>query len=65
MSAEAPPASPCVQICALDEHDICIGCQRSATEITRWGRMSNAERRQVLQRCNERARASGLLLQSR
>ena len=49
-------------VCALDEQDICIGCQRTAAEITRWGRMGNAERREVLQRCLERARASGLLL---
>ncbi|MBT9531588.1 MAG: DUF1289 domain-containing protein, partial [Pseudomonas sp.] len=47
---------------ALDEADICIGCQRSAAEITRWGRMDNAERRQVLLRCAERARAQGQFL---
>jgi predicted Fe-S protein YdhL (DUF1289 family) len=58
---EKPVRSPCVQVCALDELDICIGCQRTAAEITRWGRMDNVERRQVLQLCLERARASGLL----
>ncbi|MCW1938023.1 DUF1289 domain-containing protein [Pseudomonas sp. MDMC_285] len=57
---EKPVRSPCVHVCALDEQDICIGCQRTAAEITRWGRMDNAERREVLQRCLERARASGL-----
>lgn len=62
MSTETPVASPCVYVCALDEADICIGCQRSAAEITRWGRMDNAERRQVLLRCTERARAQGQLL---
>ncbi|MCQ4313166.1 DUF1289 domain-containing protein [Stutzerimonas sp. VN223-3] len=63
MSAqEKPVASPCVSICALDEDDICTGCQRSVDEILRWSRMDNAERRDVLQRCHERARASGLLL---
>ncbi|MNJ80440.1 hypothetical protein D3C77_788260 [compost metagenome] len=46
----------------LDDHDICSGCQRSADEITRWGRMDNAERREVLVRCFERAKASGLFL---
>jgi hypothetical protein len=51
-------------VCALDEQDICLGCQRTADEITRWGRMDNAERRVVLQRCLERARASGLLMPS-
>lgn len=54
--------SPCVAICALDEDDICMGCQRSAEEITRWGLMDDAERREVLVRCAERARRSGMLL---
>jgi uncharacterized protein len=58
---DKPVASPCVSICALDEHDRCTGCQRSIDEIRRWGRMDNRERRQVLQRCHERARSSGLL----
>ena len=64
MDTQAPVASPCVHVCALDEADICIGCQRSAAEITRWGRMDNAERRQVLVLCLERARASGLLVET-
>ncbi|MBV6288375.1 DUF1289 domain-containing protein [Pseudomonas aegrilactucae] len=59
---ERPVSSPCVNICALDEQDICTGCQRSATEITRWGRMDNSERRQVLVLCHERAVAAGLVL---
>ncbi|MCU7649327.1 MULTISPECIES: DUF1289 domain-containing protein [Pseudomonas] len=58
---EKPVASPCVSICALDERDICTGCQRTVDEITRWGRMDNAERRAVLTLCHERARDSGLL----
>lgn len=60
--AERPVASPCVSICALDEQDICTGCQRSVAEITRWGRMDNAERRQVLKLCDERAVAAGMIL---
>lgn len=59
---EKPVRSPCVHVCALDEQDICMGCQRTAAEITRWGRMDNGERRAVLQLCLERARAAGLLL---
>ncbi|MFJ4390004.1 DUF1289 domain-containing protein [Pseudomonas soli] len=62
MSDERPVASPCVNVCALDEQDICIGCQRTVSEITRWGRMDNAERRVVLQRCHERAVAAGLII---
>lgn len=59
--SERPVASPCVNICALDDDDICIGCQRSVEEITRWSRMDNAERRVVLGVCHERAKASGLV----
>ncbi|PZW68862.1 hypothetical protein F471_02171 [Pseudomonas sp. URMO17WK12:I1] len=59
---ERPVASPCVHVCALDEQDICIGCQRNVDEITRWSRMENDERRQVLQLCHERARDKGILL---
>ena len=60
-SVEKPVQSPCISICALDEQDICTGCQRTAGEITRWGRMDNAERRQVLLLCHERALAAGLI----
>ena len=45
---ERPVASPCVSICALNDDDICTGCQRNVDEITRWSRMDNAERRVVL-----------------
>ena len=51
-----------MHVCALDEEDICIGCQRNVDEITRWSRMQNDERRQVLQLCHERARDKGILL---
>ncbi|QLF92750.1 DUF1289 domain-containing protein [Pseudomonas sp. ABC1] len=62
MEKEKPVASPCVSICALDQLDICIGCQRSIDEILRWSRMNNDERREVLVRCHERAKSAGLLL---
>ncbi len=61
-SQERPVASPCVHVCALDDEDICIGCQRSVVEITRWSLMDNSERREVLMRCHERAKAKGILL---
>lgn len=46
-SEEKPVPSPCVSICALGEGDICVACHRSGEEISRWGRMSNAEKRAV------------------
>ncbi len=58
---ERPVASPCVNICALDDDDVCSGCQRTVAEITRWSRMSNVERREVLVLCHERAKASGVV----
>lgn len=60
-AVERPVASPCVNVCALDEQDICTGCQRSVAEISRWGRMDNDERRAVLKLCHERAKEAGLV----
>jgi len=50
--------SPCVSICVLDDHDICMGCYRSAAEITDWVMMSNDEKRDVLEKTRERFEAS-------
>lgn len=58
---EKPVSSPCVEVCALDDNDICIGCHRTGDEILRWGLLNNDERRAVLARCEERAHAAGLL----
>ncbi|CAE6936215.1 MULTISPECIES: DUF1289 domain-containing protein [Pseudomonas] len=62
MNIEKPVKSPCVHICALDDDDVCTGCQRSMSEIVRWSRMENEERRQVLVLCDQRAREKGLML---
>lgn len=62
IEAERPVTSPCVNVCALDEQDICVGCQRTVSEITRWSRMDNDERRRVLVLCHERAVAAGLVI---
>lgn len=48
MSVSDKVRSPCVQVCALDEKDMCIGCQRTGDEILRWTQMTNEERREVL-----------------
>lgn len=49
-------ASPCISICALDADDVCVGCYRSAQEITRWSVADNTERRQILVSAAERAK---------
>ena len=47
---QAPPASPCMNICVLDAARTCVGCRRTMDEIARWGRMSAAEQWQVIAR---------------
>jgi predicted Fe-S protein YdhL (DUF1289 family) len=61
VDAQRPVRSPCVNICALDDQDLCIGCQRTGDEITRWGRMNNDERRHVIALAEARAKAQGLM----
>lgn len=29
--------SPCIDICTLDSHDVCVGCGRHIDEIAAWG----------------------------
>ena len=48
--------SPCVNICVLDEGDICIGCMRSGREISDWGRLDNAGKKAVLKNVAARMR---------
>ncbi|GHD26825.1 DUF1289 domain-containing protein [Parahalioglobus pacificus] len=52
-------ASPCVSVCALDENDICMGCYRSATEITDWFMASDEDKRAIMRRVAERREADG------
>ena len=47
-ASQADPASPCISICALDENDICMGCYRSAQEITDWFMASPDDKRAML-----------------
>jgi len=47
------PASPCVNVCVLDEHNCCMGCRRTVNEIARWGRMSPAEQWAVIARIDQ------------
>lgn len=53
---EKPVASPCTSVCALNDADVCVGCFRTAEEISRWSRMSNDERRQVVKLAADRSR---------
>lgn len=50
----AYPTSPCVQICTLDDANVCVGCYRTLEEIGGWARMSPDEQRSVIRRARER-----------
>lgn len=50
----AEPASPCISVCALDSDDVCMGCFRSADEITDWFLADAKEKREILKRAAER-----------
>ena len=53
------PQSPCISVCALDENDVCMGCYRSAEEITDWFMASDEEKYRILERVRERRDADG------
>lgn len=59
LASDAEPASPCVSVCALDENDICMGCYRSASEITDWFMATAEEKRAILRRVDARREADG------
>lgn len=42
--------TPCTGVCTLDEQGLCLGCHRSAAEITRWVQMDDEERRRLMER---------------
>lgn len=55
--------SPCIKVCVVHpEARICTGCLRSIDEITRWSKMTPAERRDVMAALPDRA---GLLQKRR
>jgi predicted Fe-S protein YdhL (DUF1289 family) len=54
--------SPCMAVCALDEHDVCIGCYRTGEEITDWGEMDNTKKSEVLKNVAKREAESGNII---
>ena len=48
--------SPCVRLCVIDpETRLCEGCRRSLDEIAAWGRMTPAQRREIMAKLPDRA----------
>lgn len=56
MSDRETPLTPCVQICVIHEDTgICTGCWRTRAEIAGWSRMTDAERRALMDTLPSRA----------
>lgn len=49
------PASPCVNICTLDEADVCTGCLRTLEEIADWGALNAEAQWRIVDELPERA----------
>jgi predicted Fe-S protein YdhL (DUF1289 family) len=53
-----PIETPCVKICSLDHAaGMCRGCGRTLLEIEQWTRLSDAERRTIIDQLPARLRA--------
>ena len=54
--------SPCIGVCALDENDVCMGCFRTADDITEWSIYSDEEKVEANQMAAQRAVDAGMTL---
>jgi len=48
------PESPCINICELNNDDICSGCYRSLDEIALWSGYSDQDKHRILQNTEQR-----------
>lgn len=47
-------SSPCISVCLLDNNDVCVGCYRTADEITEWMDGDEQTRRRILEKSRQR-----------
>jgi predicted Fe-S protein YdhL (DUF1289 family) len=52
--ALAPPPSPCVRNCCLDDAEVCLGCGRTLDEILEWHQASVPRRLAILDAAGQR-----------
>ena len=56
----AAQPSPCIGLCRIDPgHGYCVGCFRSLDEICNWLSLREAERADVVHRCEKRRERIG------
>ena len=52
--ATSPVKSPCIEVCALNREDVCIGCYRTANEIVEWFSAPNERKLEILAAVDQR-----------
>lgn len=55
---ESAVESPCINVCRLNENNICKGCFRTREEIVGWKAANDDERLEIIARADERKAAS-------
>jgi len=50
--------SPCINVCDLNEQDMCSSCYRLLSEISAWPQMSEVDKQQCLDHCAQRKSSS-------
>lgn len=48
------PASPCNEVCTLNDYKVCIGCKRTLHEIVEWSSMTAKQQWQVVRSLSDR-----------
>jgi predicted Fe-S protein YdhL (DUF1289 family) len=46
--------SPCVRICALNSHGVCVGCGMTVRDLRSWRGISDQEREKVVRESRDR-----------
>ena len=55
MKDAAPPVkSPCIEVCSLNDQDVCIGCYRTADEIIEWFSANDERKQEILAAVGDR-----------
>lgn len=54
--------SPCKLVCRLNQHGMCVGCNRMLDEIANWEIMTNEERFDVIKKAHLRMQLGDIMI---
>ncbi|MGH8504474.1 MAG: DUF1289 domain-containing protein [Stenotrophobium sp.] len=54
MIPDPPVASPCIEVCKLDDANVCTGCGRSLDEIAEWSQAADLRRQEIRRLAQQR-----------